>query len=117
MWVKLTVRGTYKWIDNLDDSVVTYNDTKRRSLRLMTKYKHVFEKGYDLNWTSKIFTIKEVKNNNPTTYELIDYQDKPIDGGFYEEELIKVEYLDIYLVEKIIRTCGKKLYVKWLKFE
>ncbi|XP_014295514.1 uncharacterized protein LOC103579935 [Microplitis demolitor] len=156
MWVKFTVRGTYKWIDILDDLVVTYNDTKHRTIKMkpkdvtaanakelvtnvyrplnvmkltkkkkfkvgdkvrITKYKHVFEKGYTPNWTTEIFTIKEVKNTNPTTYKLIDYQDQPIEGGFYEEELSKVKYPDVYLVEKIIHTRGKELYVKWLGFD
>ncbi|XP_053594670.1 uncharacterized protein LOC128667654 [Microplitis demolitor] len=96
--------------------------TKKKKLKVgdkvcITKYKHVFEKGYTPNWTTEIFTIKEVKNTNPTTYKLIDYQDQPIEGGFYEEELSKVKYPDVYLVEKIIRTRGKKLYVKWLGFD
>ncbi|XP_057335036.1 uncharacterized protein LOC130673842 [Microplitis mediator] len=96
--------------------------TKKKKFKVgdkvrITKYKHAFEKGYTPNWTTEIFTIKEVKNTNPTTYKLIDYQDQPIKGGFYEEELSKVKYPDVYLVEKIIRTRGNKLYVKWLGFD
>lgn len=80
----------------------------------ITKYKHIFEKGYTPNWTTEIFTITQVKNTNPTTYKLIDYQNQPIKGGFYEEELNKVKYPDVYLIEKVIREHGNKLYVKWL---
>ncbi|XP_044588800.1 uncharacterized protein LOC123267981 [Cotesia glomerata] len=83
----------------------------------ITKYKHIFEKGYTPNWTTKIFTITQVKNTNPTTYKLIDYQNQPIEGGFYEEELSKVKYPDVYLIEKVIREHGNKLYVKWLGFD
>ncbi|XP_008544574.3 putative uncharacterized transposon-derived protein F54H12.3 [Microplitis demolitor] len=83
----------------------------------ISKYKHVFEKGYTPNWTTEIFTIKTVQKTNPTTYKLMDYQDQPIEGGFYEEELSKVKNPDVYLVEKTIKTRGNKLYVKWLGFD
>ncbi|XP_074099280.1 uncharacterized protein LOC141527612 [Cotesia typhae] len=68
----------------------------------ISKYKHVFDKGYTPNWTTEIFTIKSVQNTNPTTYKLVDYQDQPIEGGFYNKELSKVKYPDVYLVEKHI---------------
>ncbi|XP_057339456.1 uncharacterized protein LOC130676962 [Microplitis mediator] len=82
----------------------------------ISKYKHVFEKGYTPNWTTEIFTIKTVQNTNPTTYKLVDNQDKPIEG-FYVEELSKVKHPDVYLIEKIIKKRGNKLYVKWLGFD
>lgn len=37
------------------------------------KYKHNFNKGYALNWTTNIFTISKIFNTNPTTYQLKDY--------------------------------------------
>lgn len=83
----------------------------------VSKYKHIFEKGYTPNWTTEIFTIKTAKNTNPPTYKLVDYQDQPIDGGFYEEELSKVQYPDGYLVEKVLRKRRDQLYVKWLGFD
>lgn len=83
----------------------------------ISKYKHVFEKGYTPNWTTEIFTISEIKNTIPLTYKLMDYQEQPIEGGFYMEELSKVKYPDIYLVEKVLRTRGNELYVKWLGFD
>ncbi|XP_043468124.1 uncharacterized protein LOC122502243 [Leptopilina heterotoma] len=82
-----------------------------------SKYKNVFEKGYTPNWTTKIFTVDQVVSTQPVTYKLKDYQDQPISGGFYEEELLKVKYSDIYLVEKILRTRGNKVLVKWLGFD
>ncbi|XP_044005885.1 uncharacterized protein LOC122850894 [Aphidius gifuensis] len=83
----------------------------------ISKYKTVFEKGYTPNFTTEIFTIKEVKYTDPVTYKLIDYKNNPIEGGFYEEELTKVKYPDIYLVEKIVKKRGDKLHVKWLGFD
>ncbi|XP_015124739.1 uncharacterized protein LOC107046604 [Diachasma alloeum] len=83
----------------------------------ISKYKHVFEKGYTPNWTTKIFKIIRVRRTEPTTYKLIDYQDNPIEGSFYEEELSKVKHPDVYLIEKVIKKRGNKLYVKWLGFD
>ena len=83
----------------------------------ISKFKQVFEKGYTPNWTTEVFTVSEVKITNPVTYKLRDYQDNAIEGGFYQEELSKVKYSDIYLVEKVLRKRGNKLYVKWLGFD
>lgn len=83
----------------------------------ISKYKHVFEKGYTPNWTTEIFTIKAVNNTSPPTYKLEDYQRNPIEGSFYEEELQKVKHPDVYLIEKILKTDGNRMYVKWLGFD
>ena len=83
----------------------------------ISKSKHIYEKGYTPNWTTEIFVISEVKNTHPVTYKLVDYQDHPIEGNFYQEELIKVQYSDAYLVELIVLKRGNKVFVKWLGFD
>lgn len=82
----------------------------------ISKYKHIFEKGYTPNWTSEIFEIKSVRNTYPTTYILEDYQGNKIEGGFYNEELSKTRFPDTYLVENILKIKNDKAYVKWLGF-
>lgn len=82
----------------------------------ISKYKHVFEKGYTPNWTTEIFKVKVVRNTNPNTYILQDYQGHDIEGGFYDYELMKTKYPDTYLIEKVIKKRGDMLYVKWLGF-
>lgn len=79
--------------------------------------KHMMEKGYTPNWTTEIFTITEVVNTNPITYKLKDYQNKPIDGSFYQEELTSVRDPDVYLVEKVLQRRRDKVLVKWLGFD
>ncbi|KYN38472.1 hypothetical protein ALC56_07149, partial [Trachymyrmex septentrionalis] len=59
-------------------------------------------------------TFVKTQRTNPATYLLKDYQGKPIADGFYEHELQRVSNPDIYLVEKILRKRGNKVYVKWL---
>lgn len=82
----------------------------------ISKYKHVFEKGYTPNWTAEIFKIRKIQITNPTTYLLSDYQGIPIKGGFYELELAKVKHPTIYLVEKILKKRKDEALVRWLGF-
>lgn len=82
----------------------------------LSKYKHIFEKGYTPNWTTEIFKIKKVQYTNPITYILVDLDGHHIQGSVYEPELQLVKFPDLYLVEKIIKTRGNQLYVKWLGF-
>jgi hypothetical protein len=77
----------------------------------ISKHRQIFDKSYTANWSNEIFIVKKVKLTNPTTYLLKDVQGEDILGGFYEEELKKVKHSDIYLVEKVLRKKGKKLYV------
>ena len=83
----------------------------------ISKSKHVFDKGYTPNWSTEIFTITKVFPSEPHTYYLKDYKNEEIAGAFYEEELQKCRYTDVYLIEKIIKKHGNKLFVKWLGFD
>lgn len=83
----------------------------------MSKYRTVFEKGYTPNWTTEIFRIRKVRyNTDPITYLLDDYQNQPIEGSVYAEELQHVKYPEVYLIEKILRKRKGEVYVKWLGF-
>jgi len=76
------------------------------------------EKGYMPNYTTEIFKIIQVNRKFPNTYLLEDYQQQPIAGQFYEQELLKVKHPPTaYLVEKVIKRKDKKSLVKWLGFD
>ena len=79
-------------------------------------YKGVFTKGYLPNWSTEIFTIIKVNKTTPPTFILEDYTGSPIAGGFYVEEIRRTMYPDDYLVEKVIRTKGRRVFVRWLGF-
>lgn len=83
----------------------------------ISKHKHIFEKGYTPNYTTEIFKIKKIKRTNPITYILEDYHGEIIKGGFYEPELLKAKFPDIYLIQNILKQKGNKVYVKWLGFD
>ena len=98
------------------------NNSKRSKYKIgdfvrVSKYKHLFEKSYTPNWGVEIFKVNKVRNTNPYTYFLIDQQNLPILGAFYEFELQKVKYPNVYLVEKILKKTKNKAYVKYLGFK
>lgn len=80
----------------------------------ISKYKGCFEKGYTPNWSTEIFKITKVQYTNPNTYLLEDTKSRPILGAFYAQEIQKAKNPDVYLVEKVLRRKGNKVYVKWL---
>jgi len=49
----------------------------------------------------------------PAIYLLKDYRGKSV--AFYKYELHRA-HPDVYLVEKVLRRKGDKVYVKWLEF-
>jgi hypothetical protein len=82
----------------------------------ISKYKHIFSKGYNPTWTGELFTIDQVQDTKPVTYILKDENGEIIKGGFYEQEIQKTKHKDVYLVEKVIKRKGDKLFVKWLGY-
>ena len=78
----------------------------------ISKYKNIFAKRYTLNWSEEVFVIKKVKNKVPWTYVINDLNDEEIIGTFYEKELQKTNQQE-FMIEKVIKRKGDKLYVKW----
>ena len=62
----------------------------------VSKYKTLFEKGYTPNWTTEVFNIVKVQRTNPVSYLLEDYRKKSVAGAFYEHELRRANYPDVY---------------------
>ena len=83
----------------------------------ISKYKHIFSKGFFPNWTTEIFKIAKKQPTYPPTYLLEDYQQQPIEGAFYEYELQKAKYDDVFLIEKVLQIKGDRALVKWLGFD
>ena len=78
----------------------------------VSKYRNIFAKGYTPNWSEDVFVIKKVKNTVPWTYAVNDLNGEEITGKFYEKELQKTNQKE-FRIEKINKTKGDKLYVKW----
>ena len=112
-----TVHKTIKMkpIEVTDDSYAEYNEeSNKRNAKFkvgdhvrISKYKHIFAKGYVPNWSEDIFVIKKVKNTVPWTYVNNDLNDEGITGRFYENELQKTNQKK-FRIEKIIKRKGDK---------
>jgi len=84
----------------------------------ISKYKHIFEKGYLPNFTTEIFTVTQHIPRKPPVYRIADKNNDLVEGVFYEPELVKVvESDDIYRIEEILqrhtRKGIKEVFVKW----
>lgn len=82
----------------------------------ISKFKSVFDKGYTPNFSTELFRIISCNRKFPVTYQLEDMKQSPIAGQFYEMELQRTNYPDSYLVEKVLRSKGDQVFVKWLGF-
>ena len=56
--------------------------------------------------------LKKIKNTVPWTYAIIDLNGEEIVDSFYEKELQKTNQKE-FRIEKVIKSKGNKLYVKW----
>lgn len=104
---------------NIKKSQITNFQSKISKLAVgdlvrISKYKSTFEKGYTPNWSTELFFIKKVNSTKPITYVIKDLNNHLILGTFYAQELQKTTCPNIYLIERILRKKGSKLYVKWL---
>lgn len=108
---KNILKSTYTHIKTVDPLTSKFN---QGDFVRISKYRDLFSRGYTPNWSNEIFQIKEIKLTNPTTYLLKDDKDEDILGSFYKEELQKVKHANVYLVEKVLRKKGNKVFVKWL---
>ena len=75
----------------------------------VSKYKSIFAKGYEANFTKEIFKISKAFRGDPAVYEIEDHEGEQTIGKFYEEELSVVNKKgDTYRIEK--SRSKKELY-------
>ena len=82
----------------------------------ISKYKNVFAKGYNPNWSEEVFVISKIKNTVPWTYVISDLNSEEIVGSFYVKELQKTNQKE-FRIENVIKRKGNKLYVKWKGYD
>ena len=84
----------------------------------VSKYKSIFGKGYEANFTQEIFKISRVLRGDSNMYEIEDHEGEPIIGKFYEDELSAVNKKnDTYRIEKVLRKRKGMALVKWLGYD
>lgn len=102
--------------DNSNNKIKSRKKLKVGDYVRISKLKGAFEKSYLPNWSVENFKVIRVQPTHPTTYLLQDLHGKHIKGAFYNEELRKTCFKNVYLVEKVLRRRGKSSFVKWLGF-
>ena len=73
----------------------------------ISRQKGIFEKGHEYNFSYEVFKIAKIQDTDPITYLLVDEANDPIEGAFYEPELLKTKLPDYYEVDKILDERGK----------
>ena len=82
----------------------------------ISKYKHIFAKGYTENWLEEAFVVSKITGIFLCIYLISDLNGEPITRSFYEKELQKTSH-EKFRIEKIIKRKGDKLYVKWKGYD
>jgi len=93
----------------------------RGSMVRISKAKGDFEKGYMPNWSKEHFIVdqdaEQRRGTKRRVYKIKDYNDEPVKGKWYPEELQKINS-NQYRIEKVLRRRtapdgSKELFVKW----
>lgn len=115
VWQNLYDRGNKVVTSNMISSEFQIGDHVR-----ITKYKHIFQKGYESNWSDEVFIISSIIHRSPwVVYTLKDLKGEEIVGTFYEKELQKITFdpTTNFKIDKIIRSrySGRRreVLVKW----
>ena len=98
----------------IDSSKKTNNKDpkfKTGDLLRISKYKNIYAKGYNPNWSEEVFMIKKVRNTVPWTYVTNDLNGEENIGTFFEKQLQNPNQKELR-IEKVIKAKDDKLYVK-----
>ena len=84
-------------------------------VRLNAKHR-TFQKGYLPGWTEEVFLITRANlDGNVPTYRISEWDDTPIKGTFYAQDLQKVTVTDddLFRIDSVVRRKKDKLLVRW----
>ena len=107
---------------HIKNSVYNYNITNKKPkykindlVRISLKRRQLFDKPTgNIKWSEELFKIYKINKSNVITYQIKDMNDEIIKGIFYERELLKTKNTtNEYIIEKILKTKGNQMYVKW----
>ena len=107
---------------HIKNTVYNYNITNKKPkfkindlVRISLKRRELFDKpSANIKWSEELFKIHKINKSNVITYQLKDMNDEIIKGIFYEKELqLTKNTTGEYIIEKILKTKGNQMYVKW----
>ena len=111
---------------HIKDSIYKYNITNKKPkykindlVRISLKRRELFDKPTgNIKWSEELFKIFKINKSNVITYQLKDMNDEIIKGIFYEKELqLTKNITGEYIIEKVLKTKGNKIYVKWRNYD
>ena len=81
----------------------------------LNKIYRTFQKVYLPSWTEEVFVVHRVIPGTLPTYKIREWDDSPVEGTFYEEDLQKVNVSDqaLFRIEKVLKHRKNQLLVKW----
>jgi len=79
----------------------------------LNKIYRTFQKAYLPGWTEEVFVVHRVLPGPLPAYKIREWDETPVEGTFYEEDLQKVYVTDIFRVEKVLKRRKNQLLVKW----
>ena len=72
----------------------------------------------NIKWSEELFKIYKINKSNVITYQLKDMNNETVKGIFYEKELqLTKNTTGEYIIEKILKTKGNQIYVKWRNYD
>ena len=84
-------------------------------VRINKKFR-TFKKSYLPGWTEEVFIVAKVNRKPPVvTYKIKEYDNTPLKGTFYKQDLQKVNVSkgEMFRIEKIVKRKGSKVLVRW----
>ena len=111
---------------HIKNTVYNYNITNKKPkfkindiVRINLKRRELFDKPTgNIKWSEELFRIYKINKSNVITYQLKDMNDEIIKGIFYEKELqLTKNTTGEYIIEKVLKTKGNKIYVKWRNYD
>ena len=111
---------------HIKNTVYNYNITNKEAkfkindlVRISLKRRELFDKpSGNIKWSEELFRIYKINKSNVITYQLKDMNDEIIKGIFYEKELqLTKNTTGEYIIEKILKTKGNQIYVKWRNYD
>ena len=102
-----------------------YGDKKKKKKKVafkvgdrvrLNKKHRPFKKGYLPGWTEEVFVVTKVRlDGNVTVYRISEWDDTPIKGTFYEQDLQKVTVTDddLFRIDSVVRRKKDRVLVRW----
>jgi len=81
----------------------------------LNKIHRPFGKGYVPGWTEEVSVVHRVIEGSVPTYKIREWDDTPVKGTFYHEDLQQVHASDdaLFRIEKVLKRQKGRWLVKW----